>query len=119
MRLAWLASGDDGVPLGSAFLRLFTREGQEHLAELQLAVHGAERRQRVGSRLLKAAVGAAKAERRRSVIAQAVQGSPPICSWPRGDSGRSWRSPTPGSRWPTSIVPRSTHSSNCPIPVTG
>lgn len=43
-RLAWLASRDDGVPLGSAFLRLFTKEGQEHLAELQLAVHGAERR---------------------------------------------------------------------------
>ncbi|WP_406155320.1 GNAT family N-acetyltransferase [Streptomyces canus] len=75
-RLAWLASGDDGVPLGSAFLRLFTKEGQEHLAELHIAVHGAERRQGVGSRLLKAAVGAAKAEGRRSVIAQAVQGSP-------------------------------------------
>jgi len=75
-RLAWLASGDDGVPLGSAFLRLFTKEGQEHLAELELAVHGAERRQGVGTRLLDAAVRAAKAERRRSVIAQAVQGSP-------------------------------------------
>jgi GNAT superfamily N-acetyltransferase len=75
-RLAWLASGDDGVPLGSAFLRLFTKEGQEHLAELQLAVHGAERRQGVGTRLLEAAVDAARSERRRSVIAQAVQGSP-------------------------------------------
>ncbi|MFG2460101.1 GNAT family N-acetyltransferase [Streptomyces sp. NPDC048523] len=75
-RLAWLAAGDDGVPLGSAFLRLFTKEGQEHLAELQLAVHGAERRQGIGTRLLQAAVEAAKAERRRSVIAQAVQGSP-------------------------------------------
>ncbi|MFK4105907.1 GNAT family N-acetyltransferase [Streptomyces sp. NPDC019531] len=75
-RLAWLASDDDGVPLGSAFLRLFTKEGQEHLAELELAVHGAERRRGVGTRLLDAAVGAAKAERRRSVIAQAVQGSP-------------------------------------------
>jgi GNAT superfamily N-acetyltransferase len=75
-RLAWLASGDDGAPLGSAFLRLFTRAGQEHLAELELAVHGAERRRGVGTRLLEAAVDAAKAERRRSVIAQAVQGSP-------------------------------------------
>ncbi|NEA98376.1 GNAT family N-acetyltransferase [Streptomyces sp. SID13726] len=75
-RLAWLVSGDDGIPLGSAFLRLFTKEGQDHLAELELAVHGAERRQGVGTRLLEAAVGAAKAERRRSVIAQAVQGSP-------------------------------------------
>lgn len=75
-RLAWLASGDDGVPLGSAFLRLFTREGQAHLAELELAVHGAERRRGVGTRLLEAAVAAAKAEQRRSVIAQAPQGSP-------------------------------------------
>ncbi|MET7687693.1 GNAT family N-acetyltransferase [Streptomyces sp. NPDC005483] len=75
-RLAWLAAGDEGVPLGSAFLRLFTQEGQEHLAELQLAVHGAERRRGVGTRLLEAAVDAAGAERRRSVIAQAVEGSP-------------------------------------------
>ncbi|MFF0013920.1 GNAT family N-acetyltransferase [Streptomyces sp. NPDC005374] len=75
-RLAWLASGDDGVPLGSAFLRLFTKEGQEHLAELELAVHGAERRQGIGTRLLEAAVDAAKEQRRRSVIAQAAQGSP-------------------------------------------
>jgi GNAT superfamily N-acetyltransferase len=75
-RLAWLASGDDGAPLGSAFLRLFTKEGQEHLAELELAVHSAERRQGIGTRLLEAAVDAAKAERRRSVIAQAVQGAP-------------------------------------------
>ncbi|MFF1720651.1 GNAT family N-acetyltransferase [Streptomyces sviceus] len=75
-RLAWLASGDDGVPLGSAFLRLFTRAGQEHLAELRLAVHGTERRQGVGTRLLEAAVDAARVERRRSVIAEAEQGSP-------------------------------------------
>jgi GNAT superfamily N-acetyltransferase len=37
---------------------------------------GAERRRGVGTRLLEAAVDAAKAERRRSVIAQTVQGSP-------------------------------------------
>ncbi|WP_079085580.1 GNAT family N-acetyltransferase [Streptomyces dysideae] len=75
-RLAWLASGSDGAPVGSAFLRLFTREGQEHLAELEIAVHGAERRQGVGTRLLAAAVAAAREERRRSVITQAEQGSP-------------------------------------------
>jgi len=28
-RLAWLASDPDGIPVGSAFLRLFTREGQD------------------------------------------------------------------------------------------
>src|SRR5690348_3677580 len=75
-RLAWLASGADGVPLGSAFLRLFTKEGQEHLAELRLAVHGTERRRGVGTRLLEAAVDAARTERRRSVIAEAEQDSP-------------------------------------------
>ncbi|MET9382607.1 GNAT family N-acetyltransferase [Streptomyces sp. NPDC002928] len=75
-RLVWLASGVDGGPVGSAFLRLFTREGQEHLAELELAVHGSERRQGVGTRLLDAALAAARTEGRRSVVAQAEQGSP-------------------------------------------
>ncbi|MBD0842982.1 GNAT family N-acetyltransferase [Streptomyces sp. TRM68416] len=75
-RLAWLASGAEGAPVGSAFLRLFTREGQEHLAELEIAVHGAERRRGVGTRLLEAAVAAARAAGRRSVLAQAEQGSP-------------------------------------------
>ncbi|WP_078916324.1 GNAT family N-acetyltransferase [Streptomyces viridochromogenes] len=75
-RLAWLAGGDDGEPLGSAFLRVFTREGQDHLAELQLNVHTAERRRRVGSRLLETAVAAAREAGRRSVIAQADAGTP-------------------------------------------
>lgn len=75
-RLVWLASGADGAPVGSASLRLFTREGQRHLAELEVAVHGAERRQGVGSRLLEAAVAAARSEGRRSVLAQAEAGSP-------------------------------------------
>jgi GNAT superfamily N-acetyltransferase len=75
-RLVLLASGADGAPVGSAFLRLFTREGQEHLAELELAVHSAERRRGVGTRLLEAALTAARAERRRSVLAQAEQGCP-------------------------------------------
>ncbi|MBZ9645803.1 GNAT family N-acetyltransferase [Streptomyces sp. PSKA30] len=75
-RLAWLASGEDGDPLGSAFLRLFTREGQEHLAELQVNVHTAERRSGVGSRLLETAVAAAREAGRRSVVAQADAGTP-------------------------------------------
>lgn len=75
-RLAWLAAGSDGAPLGSAFLRLFTGEGQEHLAELEISVHHAERRQGVGTRLLEAAVAAARSEGRRSVVAQAEAGSP-------------------------------------------
>ncbi|MDX6363942.1 MAG: hypothetical protein QOC85_2952 [Streptomyces sp.] len=75
-RLAWLASDDGGVPVGSAFVRLFTKEGQEHLAELEGAVHPAERRRGAGTRLLDAAVDAARADRRRSLIAQAEAESP-------------------------------------------
>jgi ribosomal protein S18 acetylase RimI-like enzyme len=75
-RLAWLASGTDGAPVGSVFLRLFTKEGQEHLAELELAVHPAERRQGVGSALLEAALSAARDEGRRSLVTQAETGSP-------------------------------------------
>ncbi|GAA3981208.1 GNAT family N-acetyltransferase [Streptomyces marokkonensis] len=75
-RLAWLAHADDGDPLGSVFLRVFTREGQEHLAELEVNVHKAERRRGVGSRLLDAAVNAARQAGRRSVVAQADAGTP-------------------------------------------
>ena len=75
-RLAWLASDADGIPVGSAFLRLFTKIGQDHLAELDLRVHPAERRKRTGSRLLEAAVDAARQDGRRCVITQAEAGSP-------------------------------------------
>ncbi|MFG2135339.1 GNAT family N-acetyltransferase [Streptomyces sp. NPDC048650] len=75
-RLAWLASDSDGTPVGSAFLRLHTATGQDHLAALELHVHPAERRNRTGSRLLDAAVAAARHEGRRSVITQAEAGSP-------------------------------------------
>lgn len=75
-RLVWLASNADGIPVGSAFLRLFARTGQEHLAELDLHVHPAERRSRAGSRLLDAAVSAARRDGRRCVVAQAEAGSP-------------------------------------------
>ncbi|MEV0389949.1 GNAT family N-acetyltransferase [Nonomuraea sp. NPDC050643] len=75
-RLAWLAALPTGVPAGSAFLRLFTKAGQDHLAELDLHVHPAEQRAGVGSLLLTAAVAAAREEGRRSVIAEVEPGSP-------------------------------------------
>ncbi|MFI6510661.1 GNAT family N-acetyltransferase [Streptosporangium sp. NPDC050855] len=75
-RLVWLAVGGDGVPLGSAFLRLFDTEGQDHLAELELSVHPAERRRGVGSELLARAVAGVVGEGRRCVLAQAVAGTP-------------------------------------------
>ncbi|MEU8379897.1 GNAT family N-acetyltransferase [Streptosporangium sp. NPDC048865] len=75
-RLVWLASDGDGVPVGAAFLRLFEREGQDHLAELELNVHPAERRGGVGSELLARAVAGAEAEGRRCVLAQAGADTP-------------------------------------------
>ncbi len=75
-RLAWLASAEDGVPVGSAFLRLFTGAGQRHVAELELHVHPAQRRRRVGSELLAAAIAAARLDDRRTIGAHAEAGSP-------------------------------------------
>ncbi|MFI6938611.1 GNAT family N-acetyltransferase [Streptomyces sp. NPDC050418] len=74
-RLAWLASDADSIPVGTAFLRLLDG-GQEHLAELDLRVHPAERRNGVGSRLLDTAVAAARDDARRCVVAQAEDESP-------------------------------------------
>lgn len=74
-RLAWLAATPAGTPVGSAFLRLFTAPGQDHLAELQVNVHPSERHYGTGSQLLAAAVAAARADRRRSVTAEAEAGS--------------------------------------------
>ncbi|MEJ1197552.1 MULTISPECIES: GNAT family N-acetyltransferase [unclassified Streptomyces] len=75
-RLAWLAGAENGDPLGHAFLRVFTREGQEHLAEVHLHVHRTERGRHVGTRLLETAVAAAREAGRRSVVAQADADTP-------------------------------------------
>ncbi|MEU7020773.1 GNAT family N-acetyltransferase [Streptomyces sp. NPDC046203] len=75
-RLAWLATGSDGTPLGHAFLRLLTKQGQRHLAEVDVRVHPTERRNGAGSLLLGAAVEAAREDGRRSLVAQAEAGSP-------------------------------------------
>ncbi|KPI04151.1 GCN5-related N-acetyltransferase [Actinobacteria bacterium OV450] len=75
LRLAWLASDADSIPAGTAFLRLLDGR-QEHLAELDLRVHPAERRKGIGSRLLNTAVATARDKARRRVVAQAEAGSP-------------------------------------------
>ncbi|MFB6780142.1 GNAT family N-acetyltransferase [Streptomyces sp. NPDC056352] len=74
-RLAWLAAGPTGAPTGSAFLRLFATTGQDHLAELELDVHPADRRNGIGSQLLEAAVATARSEGRSCVTAQVDAGS--------------------------------------------
>jgi ribosomal protein S18 acetylase RimI-like enzyme len=75
-RLAWLASDAEGVPVGSAFLRLSTEEGRDHRAGLEIAVHPAERRAGVGGALLDAAVAAARRDERRSLVCRVTAGSP-------------------------------------------
>ncbi|MFD5632795.1 GNAT family N-acetyltransferase [Streptomyces sp. NPDC127077] len=75
-RPAWLASDAEGVPVGSAFLGLSGRKGQDHRAELEIAVHPAERRAGVGGALLAAALTAAREDGRRSLVARVTAGSP-------------------------------------------
>ncbi|MFG3280505.1 GNAT family N-acetyltransferase [Streptomyces sp. NPDC048111] len=75
-RLAWLAADADELPVGSAFLRLLSRPGQRHRAEVDIRVHRSERRGRVGSRLLDSATAAAREDGRRCLFAQAEADSP-------------------------------------------
>lgn len=75
-RIAWLAADADGNPVGSAFLRLNSREAMSHLGELQLNVHPAERRRGIGSQLLGAIVRAARDHKVHTVLTDAAAGSP-------------------------------------------
>jgi GNAT superfamily N-acetyltransferase len=70
-RIAWLAADGDGNPVGSAFLRLNSRESHSDLAELELNVHPAERRHGIGSQLLDAVVTAARDHDVRTLLADA------------------------------------------------
>ena len=69
-RLAWLAGGEDGRPLGSAFLRV---PAVGDVAELALVVHPAERRAGVGTRLLRAAEAAAGELGMRAVVTEPIR----------------------------------------------
>jgi GNAT superfamily N-acetyltransferase len=68
-RIAWLAAESDGNPVGSAFLRLNSRQEQAHLAELELNVHPAERRRGIGTLLLDAVVSAAREHEVEALVA--------------------------------------------------
>ncbi|GID28527.1 GNAT family N-acetyltransferase [Paractinoplanes brasiliensis] len=69
-RFAWLAAGDDGRPLGTAFLWL---PAAGHTADVQITVHPAERRQGVGTRLLEALTGAAAEHGIRALLTEPVR----------------------------------------------
>ncbi|MBB3725627.1 GNAT superfamily N-acetyltransferase [Nonomuraea dietziae] len=75
-RLFWLAAEDDGAVVGVAGLRLFTEQGRDHLAELELHVHPDRRRRGVGSHLLTTAIFAVQVERRRGLLTSAVADGP-------------------------------------------
>jgi len=75
-RIAWLAADGAGNPVGSAFLRLHSRDAIAHLAELEITVHPAERRRGIGSRLLYAAVAAAREQNVRMIVADVGTGEP-------------------------------------------
>ena len=74
-RLLWRAMVE-GHPVGVAALRLFTEVGRDHLGELELHVHPRHRRAGVGTALLGAALEAARADGRRAVTSEAVDGTP-------------------------------------------
>jgi GNAT superfamily N-acetyltransferase len=74
-RPVWLAD-DGGTPVGTAALRLPDAPDRRHLAELELTVHPAERRRGTGRALLAAAAAAARADGRRTLRAEAEEGSP-------------------------------------------
>ncbi|MFJ8043591.1 GNAT family N-acetyltransferase [Kitasatospora sp. NPDC096147] len=74
-RLVWQATGEEDYPLGSAGLVVHTAPGLDHSAHLDIRVHPAERRRGVGTRLLAAALAAARESDRRSLV-----------GWVRADS---------------------------------
>jgi len=69
-RLAWLAAGADGRPLGTAFLRV---PAVGDAAEGSLHVHPAEQRAGVGTRLLESVTEAAAGLGLRGVLGEAVR----------------------------------------------
>ncbi|MEV4641900.1 GNAT family N-acetyltransferase [Actinoplanes sp. NPDC049548] len=77
-RLAWVATGGDGDPLGVAYLRVFTAPGATDRAEADVRVHPAERRRGVGTALFETATAAARELGRRSVMAGPVAGGSPF-----------------------------------------
>ncbi|GAA3343699.1 GNAT family N-acetyltransferase [Amorphoplanes nipponensis] len=76
-RLAWIAAGDDGHPVATAYLRVGTTAEAQHRAEAEVAVHPAERRRGAGTALLAEAVTAARGLGRRTLVAGPVAAGSP------------------------------------------
>lgn len=76
-RLGWVAESDDGYPVATASLRVFTVAGAEHRSEAEVAVHPAERRRGAGTALLAEAVAAARGLGRRTLAIGPVEAGSP------------------------------------------
>ncbi|HEU5156846.1 MAG TPA: GNAT family N-acetyltransferase [Streptosporangiaceae bacterium] len=77
-RLLWTAVDAAGATVGVACLRLPTDRTSGRPCEIEVRVHPAHRRRGTGSRLLRAAAQAVRADGGSTVVAQAVAGTPAI-----------------------------------------
>jgi GNAT superfamily N-acetyltransferase len=77
-RLLWTAVAADGATVGVACLRLPADQSSRRPCEIEVRVHPAHRRRGAGSRLLRTAADAVRAEGRTTVVVQAVAGTPAI-----------------------------------------
>jgi GNAT superfamily N-acetyltransferase len=76
-RLAWVGAGEDGHPVATAYLRVFTAGGAEHRTEVEVSVHPAERRRGAGTALLAEAAAAARELGRRTMVTGPVDAGSP------------------------------------------
>jgi len=76
-RLAWVGAAEDGHPVATAYLRVFTAEGAEHRTEVEVSVHPAEQRRGAGTALLAEATAAARGLGRRTMVAGPVDAGSP------------------------------------------
>jgi GNAT superfamily N-acetyltransferase len=77
-RLLWTAVTGDGTTVGVACLRLPVDTDSRRPCEIEVRVRPEYRRRGAGSRLLRAAADAARAEGHSTIVVQAVAGTPAI-----------------------------------------
>ncbi|HEY0539697.1 MAG TPA: GNAT family N-acetyltransferase [Actinoallomurus sp.] len=75
--LLWIARTGEEIT-AVARLRLFDGPGRDHLGQFAIDVHPDHRRRGVGSRLLETVAGAARTERRRSLVVEASSDTPGV-----------------------------------------
>jgi len=71
----WVARGDDGAIVGFALLTLDDAGSNTHSGDVELAVHPAQRRRGAGRQLLEQVVAAMRADGRRALLSEVIEGS--------------------------------------------